>query len=45
MVKQRNAIVKALDLPEGTPVVITSSERGVGVDELRALIAEAVGER
>ena len=45
MMKQRNVIVKTLDLPEGTPVVITSSEKGIGIDELRALIAEAVGER
>ena len=45
MLKQRSAIVKTLDLPKGTPVVITSSEKGIGIDELRALIAEAVGER
>ena len=40
--KQRAAIKKALDLPKGTPMVVTSSEKGDGIDELRALIARAI---
>lgn len=40
--KQRAAIKKKLALPGDVPLVVTSSESGVGVDELRALIAEAV---
>ncbi len=39
--KQRALIVKALDLPKGTPVIVTSAEKGTGVDELRSLIASA----
>ena len=42
--KQRAVIVKALDLPKGTPVVVTSAEKGGGIEELRALISQAVGE-
>ena len=42
--KQRAAIVKALELPKGTPVVVTSAEKGGGIEELRALISRAVGE-
>lgn len=40
--KQRAAIKKALDLPKGTPMVVTSSEKGDGIDELRALISRAL---
>lgn len=40
--KQRAAIKKALDLPKGTPMVVTSSEKGDGIDELRALIGRAL---
>lgn len=39
---QRSKIVKSLDLPKGTPVVLTSSEKGTGADELRRVIAEHV---
>lgn len=39
---QRSKIMKALDLPEGIPVLITSSSNGDGIDELRALIEEKV---
>ena len=42
--KQRAAITKALALPKGTPVVVTSAESGAGIDELRALIAQSVGD-
>ncbi|WP_172135226.1 ribosome biogenesis GTP-binding protein YihA/YsxC [Adlercreutzia sp. ZJ473] len=42
--KQRAAIKKALDLPKGTPMVVTSSEKGDGIDELRALITSAIKE-
>lgn len=41
--KQRGAIRKELDLPKGTPLIVTSSESGTGMDELRALIGQAVG--
>ena len=40
--KQRAAIKKALKLPGGVPMVVTSSEKGDGIDELRALINRAV---
>ena len=40
--KQRAAIARCLQLPEGTPMVLTSSEKGTGVDELRAVISRAV---
>lgn len=39
---QRAAIIRQLDLPEGTPIVITSAEKGTGIDELRTLIADTV---
>lgn len=42
MNRQRAAITRTLELPEGTPVVTTSSEKGIGIDELRSLISEAV---
>lgn len=40
--KQRAAIRKKLDLPKGTPLVLTSSEKGEGVEELRTLIASYI---
>ena len=40
--KQRAAIKKALKLPGGVPMVVTSSEKGDGIDELRALRREAL---
>ena len=40
--KQRAAIKKALKLPGGVPMVVTSSEKGDGIDELRALINRAI---
>lgn len=42
--KQRAAIRKALSLPRDReiPIIVTSSENGQGVDELRTLIAKAV---
>ncbi len=39
---QKAKIAKQLMLPKNTPVIVTSSEKGTGVDELRALIAERV---
>ncbi len=41
---QKQRIVKLLDLPQGTPVVVTSSQSGSGIDELRELIASYVEE-
>ncbi|MFR7404160.1 MAG: ribosome biogenesis GTP-binding protein YihA/YsxC [Coriobacteriaceae bacterium] len=43
--KQRAAIKKALKLPGGVPMVVTSSEKGDGIDELRALINRAIERR
>lgn len=40
--KQRGIIKKALDLPRGVPMVVTSSEKGDGIDELRTLISQAM---
>lgn len=40
--RQKAALVKQLQLPAGTPVVVTSSAKAVGIDELRALIEQAV---
>ena len=40
--KQRAAIKKALKLPGGVPMVVTTSEKGDGIDELRALINRAI---
>ncbi len=37
---QKQRLAKALDLPKGTPVVLTSAEAGTGVEDLRRLIAE-----
>lgn len=42
--QQRSRIRKALDLPKDIPMVITSSSDGSGIDELRALIAQACSE-
>jgi GTP-binding protein len=41
-IKQRAAIKKALKLPNGTPIIVTSSEKGEGIDELRSLISSAL---
>lgn len=40
--QQRRVITRALELPESTPVVTTSAEKGTGIDELRKLIAKSV---
>ncbi len=40
--KQRAMIERELALPEDTPVVLTSSAKGTGVDELRKLITRYV---
>lgn len=40
--RQKAALVKQLELPKGTPVVVTSSAKGKGIDEVRRLIEEAV---
>ncbi len=37
--KQAAAIKKQLDLPEGVRMIITSTENGIGIDELRSLIS------
>lgn len=42
--KQRAAIARELNLPKGTPMVVTSSEKGTGIDDLRALISQAIEE-
>ena len=39
---QKQKIMKQLMLPKNTPVVMTSSEKGTGIDELRALIISYV---
>ena len=39
---QKQKIMKQLMLPKNTPVVMTSSEKGTGIDELRALITSYV---
>ncbi len=39
---QRKHIAGLLDLPKGTSIVLTSSEKGTGADELRHLIATYV---
>ena len=41
--KQRAAIRKKLGLGKDVPLVVTSSEKGDGIDELRALIAQRAG--
>ena len=40
--KQRAAIVRSLGLPGTVPVVLTSSEKGTGIDELRLVISQSV---
>lgn len=40
--KQRAAIVRSLGLPGTVPVVLTSSEKGAGIDELRLVISQSV---
>ncbi len=39
--KQKAAIKRALALPDSVQIVVTSSEKGTGIDELRAAIAQA----
>lgn len=41
---QKQRIIRALELPEGTPVVVTSAEKGTGIEDLRRLITESVSE-
>lgn len=41
-IKQRAAISKALSLPKGTPLIVTSAEKGNGIEDLRRLISEYV---
>ena len=42
--KQRAAIKKALGLDGDIPLVVTSSEKGTGIDELRTLISSYINE-
>ncbi len=37
---QKQRLAKALDLPKGCPVILTSAEAGTGIEDLRRLIAE-----
>ena len=39
--RQKAALAKQLQLPKGTPMVVTSSAKGIGIDEVRRLIEEA----
>lgn len=39
--RQKSALAKQLQLPKGTPLVVTSSAKGTGIDEVRRLIEEA----
>lgn len=41
---QKARIAKQLMLPKNTPVIVTSSEKGTGIDELRNLISEYVSD-
>lgn len=41
---QKARIAKQLMLPKNTPVIVTSSEKGTGIDELRNLIYEYVSD-
>ena len=43
--RQTAATRKQLQLPQGTPLVATSAEKGTGMDELRKLIDAAVADR
>ncbi len=36
-------IRKALNTPKEVPYVVTSAEKGAGIEELRRLIADALG--
>lgn len=40
--QQAAALRKQLALPEGAPVLVTSAEKGTGIDDLRKLIARAI---
>ena len=40
--QQKAAIKRQLELPNDVPMVITSAEKGTGIDELRRLIGESV---
>ena len=42
--QQKAAIKRQLELPDDIPMVITSAEKGTGMDELRRLIDAAVAE-
>lgn len=42
--KQQAAIRRFLNLPKDVPMVMTSAEKGTGVDELRTLISDAVND-
>ncbi len=42
--KQRATIRKKLNLPKDTPMIVTSSEKGDGVDDLRALISKHISD-
>ena len=37
---QKQRIMRTLDLPEGTPVILTSAESGTGIDDLHRLITQ-----
>ena len=39
--RQKSALAKQLQLSKGTPLVVTSSAKGMGIDEVRRLIEEA----
>ncbi len=41
---QAAAIKRQLKLPKGTPMIVTSSSEGTGIDELRKLIRQHVEE-
>lgn len=43
--KQKAVIRKKLNVPKDVPFVVTSSEKGDGIDELRALITKHVEDR
>lgn len=43
--KQRAALAKQLNLDAETPLLVCSSEKGTGIDELRTLIKDAVRTR
>ncbi len=41
--KQRSAIARQLPISSDVPLIATSAETGAGIDDLRALIAQAAG--